>query len=267
MKRVKITIAYDGTKFCGWQIQPGVRTVQNELEKAISRITGDSVRVYGSGRTDSGVHALGQVVHFTVPDNKSKIPWQRALNSIMPNDVTVLDVQYVDESFHAQFSSVRKTYVYTLWLENSFLLPCRRNYVWACGPLDLNALDQGMESFWGEHDFASFQNVGTPVKNTIRTIFNFSRLSGENEHEIRLEVCGSGFLKQMVRNMVGCLVEIGRGKANSDSVRSVLEAKDRTLAPATAPAQGLCLAHVYYGELERGESESGHNESNINGGD
>ncbi|SDK38761.1 tRNA pseudouridine38-40 synthase [Maridesulfovibrio ferrireducens] len=267
MKRIKITIAYDGTKFCGWQIQPGVRTVQNELEKAISRITGAPVRVYGSGRTDSGVHALGQVVHFTLPESRAEVPWQRALNAIMPDDVTVLDVAYVDESFHAQFSSIRKTYVYTLWLENKFLFPCRRNYVWGCGPLDIDALDTAMKYFLGEHDFASFQNVGTPVKNTIRTILEFVRLPGENEHEIKLQVCGTGFLKQMVRNMVGCLVDIGRGKAEPGFVRSVLEAKDRTLAPATAPPQGLCLSHVYYGEPKSGGPESGRNESRIDGTD
>jgi tRNA pseudouridine38-40 synthase len=267
LKRLKLVVAYEGTKFCGWQIQPGVRTVQDELEKAISTITGEPVRVYGSGRTDSGVHAMGQVVHFALPDNRVNVPWQRALNAILPDDVTILNTDLVDENFHAQFSSVRKTYTYSLWLENGFFLPCRRHFVWACGPLDLSAVDAAMKIFVGEHDFASFQNVGTPVSNTIRTVLSFNRLPGETEHEIKLEICGTGFLKQMVRNIVGCLVEVGRGKADPDFVRSVLESKDRTLAPATAPPQGLCLAHVYYGECAGGESDSGRDKSRINGND
>ncbi len=267
MKRLKMIVAYEGSKFCGWQIQPGVRTVQNELEKAIATITGEPVRVYGSGRTDSGVHALGQVVHFALPENRANVPWQKALNSILPDDITLLSAEVVDENFHAQFSSVRKTYSYSLWLENGFLLPWRRHFVWACGPLNLSAVDEAMECFIGEHDFASFQNVGTPVSNTIRTILEFKRLPGETEQEITLEICGTGFLKQMVRNIVGCLVEVGRGKAQPDFVRSVLERKDRTLAPATAPPQGLCLSSVYYGEPVSGKSNSGRNEPRINGKD
>ncbi|WP_432738377.1 tRNA pseudouridine(38-40) synthase TruA [Maridesulfovibrio sp. FT414] len=266
MKRIKITVAYDGTDFCGWQLQSGVRTVQGELEGAIARITGSPVRAHGSGRTDSGVHALGQVVHFDVDARRASVPWQQALNSLLPDDITVLDCEHVSDEFHSRFSALRKSYTYSLWLNNSFFLPWRRRFVWKCGPLDLDALDRGMAFFQGEHDFASFQNTGTTVSSTVRTIFEFSRQSGETEHEILLRVCGSGFLKQMVRNMIGCLVEIGRGKAEPDSVRSLLQMKDRTLAPATAPAQGLCLEGVYYGENGCGGPDAGRQQPDTQGG-
>lgn len=266
MQRIKITIAYDGTDFCGWQLQPESRTVQGELEQAVARITGIPVRVHGSGRTDSGVHALGQVVHFDVEDRLGAVPWQRALNSLLPDDITALNCALVTDEFHSRFSALKKSYTYTLWLNNSFFLPCRRRYAWKCGPLDLNALDRGLEQFLGEHDFASFQNTGTPVSSTTREIFEFCREPGQSEHEIVLRVCGSGFLKQMVRNMVGCLVAIGRGKADPGFVRSLLQLKDRTIAPATAPAQGLCLEGVYYGEEGCGGSDAGRQQSHIENG-
>ncbi|WP_320171315.1 tRNA pseudouridine(38-40) synthase TruA [Maridesulfovibrio sp.] len=266
MQRIRITIAYDGTDFCGWQLQKGVRTVQGELETAISRITGTQIRVHGSGRTDSGVHALGQVVHFDVDDRMASVPWQRALNSLLPDDITVLDCIPVSGDFHSRFNAVRKSYTYTLWLNNGFFLPWRRRYVWKCGPLDLEMLDRGMEMFLGKHDFASFQNTGTPVSSTVREIYEFSRQSGQNRDEIVLRVCGSGFLKQMVRNMVGCLVEIGRGKADPGFVRSLLEKKDRTMAPATAPAQGLCLEAVYYGEEGCDGPDAGRKQSHMENG-
>ncbi|WP_320173474.1 tRNA pseudouridine(38-40) synthase TruA [Maridesulfovibrio sp.] len=265
MQRIKLIIAYDGTNFCGWQLQPELRTVQGELEKAITRITGTSVRVHGSGRTDSGVHAYGQVVHFDVDDTRVTVPWQRALNSLLPDDVTVLDAEFVTPDFHSRFNALRKTYTYTLWLENNFFLPWRRHYVWKCGPLDLKAVDRSMQFFLGEHDFAAFQNTGTPVSSTVRTIFDFKRYPGQSEHEMVLEVCGSGFLKQMVRNMVGCLVEVGRGKAEPETVRLLLQMKDRTAAPATAPAQGLCMAGVYYGETGSGGTDTGRNQAHNSG--
>lgn len=265
MQRIKLIVAYDGTDFCGWQLQPRLRTVQGVLEKAITRVTGTLVRVHGSGRTDSGVHALGQVAHFDVDAGFASVNWQRALNSLLPDDVTVLDVEFVTSEFHSRYSAIRKTYTYSLWLEKSFFLPWRRHYVWKCGPLDFSALDQGMQFFIGEHDFSSFQNTGTEIKTTVRTIHDFKRYPGQTEQEMVLEVSGSGFLKQMVRNMVGCLVRIGRGKAEPEIVRSLLQIKDRTAAPATAPAQGLCMAGVYYGETGCGGNYTGRNQTQADG--
>lgn len=239
--------------------------MQGVLEQAIARITGSPVRVHGAGRTDSGVHALGQVAHFDVDSRFACVKWQRALNSLMPDDVTVLDAKLVSPQFHSRYDAVRKTYSYNLWLENSFFLPWRRHFVWKCGPLDLDALDQGMQFFLGEHDFSSFQNAGTEIKTTVRTIYDFKRYPGQTGQEMVLEVCGSGFLKQMVRNMVGCLVSIGRGKAEPETVRSLLQMKDRTAAPATAPAQGLFMAGVEYGESGCGGSDTGRNQSENSG--
>ncbi len=267
MKRLKLTLAYDGTNFCGWQFQPKQRSVQGELEKAVARVTGSLVRAHGSGRTDSGVHARGQVAHLDLPEKWTSVPWQKSLNSLLPDDVTVLDTCYVSDDFHSRFSAREKRYTYSLWLENSFFLPWRRKYVWKCGPLDFDALDRGMNLFLGEHDFAAFQNMGTEVNSTVRTILDFKRRPGETEHEIILEVSGTGFLKQMVRNMVGCLVKIGRGKEEPDFVRSLLQMKDRTLAPATAPARGLYLDHVFYGEADCGGPDAGRKQSHKNGHD
>ena len=265
MQRIKLIIAYDGTDFCGWQLQPNLRTVQGELEKSIARVTGSPVRVHGSGRTDSGVHALGQIAHFDVEDRFASVLWQRALNSLLPDDVTVLQAIPVSSDFHSRYNAVHKTYTYTLWLENNFFLPWRRHYVWKCGPLDFKAIDKGMQYFLGEHDFSSFQNTGTLIKSTVRTIHDFKRYPGQNAQEMVLEICGSGFLKQMVRNITGCLVTIGRGKAKPECVRSLLQMKDRTAAPATAPAQGLCMAGVYYGDEGCGGTDTGRNQSQDSG--
>lgn len=250
MPRIRLTLAYDGTAFCGWQLQPRDRTVQGELEAAISRIAAAPVRVHGSGRTDSGVHALGQVCHFDVPENRVGIPWRRALNSLLPDDVSVLSCAVVDDAFHSRYSALSKTYAYTLWHTREYLHPQRRNFVWQCGPLDFETMEEAARIFLGEHDFAAFQNVGTPVRSTVRTMNRLERLSGPSEHESFWLFCADGFLKQMVRNIMGCLVAVGLGKVSPEIVRSILDEADRTAAPGTAPAQGLCLEHVQYPAMD-----------------
>ncbi len=249
MIRLRATVAYDGTDFCGWQIQDGQRTVQGEFEAAVSRIMDAPIRVHGSGRTDSGVHAMGQTAHFDIPGERKDVPWRRALNAILPRDVSVLDIREAAPDFHSRFSALSKTYSYTLWLEREFIHPRRRFFVWDCGPLDLAAMDRAAQEFMGSHDFKSFQNAGTPVRDTVRTILDFSRSSASGP-EVVWTVRADGFLKQMVRNMVGCLVEAGRGKVSPESVRSILDERDRSAAPATAPARGLCLERVHYGETD-----------------
>lgn len=265
VKRLKLKLAYDGTDFCGWQLQPDLRTVQGELEKAVSRITGTPVRAHGSGRTDSGVHALAQTVHLDIPESRISVPWQRALNAILPDDISVLEAGYVSSEFHSRYDALEKVYTYTLWTNRKYLIPQRRKYVWDCGFLDFEKVDQGAAFFIGEHDFAAFQNVGTPVKDTVRTLFEIKRTQGESSSEYILEFRGTGFLKQMVRNIVGCLVEIGRGKAEPDFVRYLIEGKDRTKAPATAPPQGLCLYDVVYREDNCGSDNSGRNKTRKDG--
>lgn len=248
MVRLKLTLAYDGGNFKGWQLQREDSTIQGALEAAVARILGHTARVQGAGRTDTGVHALGQVAHVDIPERKLSVPWQRALNCLLPDAIAVLAVEQVPREFHARFGAVSKTYAYTLWTTRAFVFPQRRRYVWDCGPLDLAAMDAAAPHFLGRHDFKSFMNAGTPVKSTVRTVTRLERCDGLCEHEVVWRVEADGFLKQMVRNMVGLLVEVGRGKAAPESVRTILEAGDRTRAAATAPARGLCLERVEYGD-------------------
>ncbi|NCC24830.1 MAG: tRNA pseudouridine(38-40) synthase TruA [Deltaproteobacteria bacterium] len=250
MSRIKIVLAYVGTGFNGWQIQAGGRTVQGVVETCLARLCADRIRVHGSGRTDSGVHALGQVAHFDPPAERFHIPWQRALNSVLPPDISVIHSETVNDSFHARFSATAKEYSYTLWLEPDFVLPQRMPFVWAVGPLDVNAMDAASKYLIGEHDFSAFQNVGTTVSSTHRTIHALDIDTGPSDRELVLRFRADGFLKQMVRNLVGLLHDVGRGRTNLDRARSILKSGDRALGPATAPARGLCLERVFYPEDE-----------------
>jgi len=246
MARIKLLLAYDGTDFFGWQLQSRERTVQGEVEAALARLVGEPARVHGSGRTDAGVHALGQVAHFDCPDERADLPWQRALNAILPRDVRVLDAAPVPGDFHARYSARAKTYEYTLRHEPGFCLPQRRRFVWACGPVDFAAMEAAAALLVGEHDFAAFQNVGTPVKSTVRTISELSRHTPPDPLESVWRFTADGFLKQMVRNIMGCLVACGRGFLPISQVRAILESGDRGAAPATAPPQGLTLVSLDY---------------------
>ena len=246
MARIKLILAYDGTDFSGWQLQPGTRTVQGELETAASRLAGVDVRAHGSGRTDAGVHALGQVAHFDCPDERADLPWLRALNAVLPVDVRVLEATVTDETFHARYSARSKAYAYALWHEPGYCLPQRRRFVWDCGPVDFAAMEAAALVLTGEHDFAAFQNVGTPVKSTVRTVFRIERLPGCDPRESVWRFTADGFLKQMVRNMMGALEACGRGRITPGDVRAILDSRDRSTAPATAPARGLTLESLSY---------------------
>lgn len=255
--RLKLTLAFEGTRFWGWQLQPGKRTVQGVVEDAVARLALEPVRVHGASRTDSGVHALGMVAHLDIPETRRHLPWHRALNALLPEDVAVVEAAFAPPGFHARFSAVSKVYSYTLWTRPEFLFPQRRNFVWACGPLDFAAMDQAMALFVGRHDFKGFQNTGTPILSTLRSVLSFTREPGIFPEETVLRIRADGFLKQMVRNIVGCLVAIGRGKVPPERVRSLLNEGDRTKAPATAPGRGLCLEAVFYGEAEHGRNRMG----------
>jgi len=257
--RLKITLAYQGTDFAGWQIQPEGfgRSVQACLEEALSHLAGRFTRAHGASRTDSGVHALCQVAHADVPAARAHLPWLRALNALVPKDVAVLDVETVDRSFHSRLCASTKTYTYTLWHQPRYVLPQRRPFVWEVGPLDEAAMVEAAREFIGEHDFRAFQNLGTPVKSTVRTIDSFGPRPACAPDETVWAVTGKGFLKQMVRNLMGCLVDVGRGKANAQTVRLLLTTKDRSLAPATAPARGLCLERMEFGQRERRPGQTG----------
>ena len=255
--RLKLTIAYVGTHFKGWQVQahphyPEPRTVQAEIEAAISRIAGRTVKVHGAGRTDSGVHADGQAAHVDIPEEKTEIDWLRAINAQLPPDVAVLDARFVSDDFHAQYSCTHKAYTYSLWLNRAFTPPRLREFVWNTGPLNLTAMKKAAVHLIGKHNFAALQNIGTPQQNTVRTIYSIACYVDPdptwNGNFICWRIEGDGFLKQMVRNIMGLLVEVGRGKLAGADVPGLIASGDRSLSPATAPARGLCLSAVYYPE-------------------
>lgn len=254
MPRLKFTLAYDGTAFHGWQIQEGkaCRTVQGCLEDALERLCGQAVRVHGAGRTDAGVHAEGQVAHADIPPERAARPWLSALNALLPDDVSVLRVEEAADDFHSRFMAREKIYAYHLWLSRTAIFPTRRAYVWMTGRLDLTAMSLASCQLTGCRDFASFQNAGTEVASTVRTISEISwrYVEGQGFGGQALEVVwlfrADGFLKQMVRNLIGCLVEVGRNKLQPTDIPAILAARDRSVAPATAPARGLVLKEILY---------------------
>lgn len=249
MPRLRMTVAYVGTRYRGWQIQKNGETIQGVLENRLARICQTHIRVHGSGRTDSGVHAVGQVAHCDVPESKRHIPWQKALNALLPQDIAILDAAEVPETFHARFSVLSKRYAYTLWTNPTYTLPNRTPFVWAVRNLDFEAMDQAAALLCGTHDFSSFQNAGTEVKGTVRTLLSVTRTPGPSADEWNFSFHADGFLKQMVRNLMGLLVEVGHGTLTPENARKILAGCDRTLAPATAPPQGLSLEFVEYPPL------------------
>ncbi len=255
------------------------RTVQGDLETAFAKLTGVHCRVHGASRTDAGVHAAGQVAHVDAPERPGKKPidWRMALNHLLPRDIAVLDAQRVDDDFHARFDSIGKVYTYSLWLNRAWAPPWKRRYVWRTAPgLDLDAMDAAAARLVGEQDFAAFANAGVEYLSTVRRLTRIERLPGllpatagdaagsveaarlawRQEASGALSEAawpeqvwvfeGEGFLKQMVRNLMGCLVAVGRGKRTPEDVTRLLASGDRTIAPATAPAAGLCLELVRY---------------------
>lgn len=263
MARLKLILAYMGTRFSGWQIQnvrhgESPRTIQAEVMKAVSRVANEPVKVHGASRTDAGVHAMGHVCHCDIPDHKIDTDWMRALNSLLPSAISVVSVERVEDDFHSQFHAHGKIYTYSLWLTRRYVLPQRRAFVWQTGPLDLEAMDRAAGHLTGTHDFASFRNVGTDTETSVRTLWEISRsfaspppgAEGPEALEVVWSFRGNGFLKQMVRNLMGCLVEVGRGKLDPDAVKGILAARDRSAAPVTAPPQGLTLQRIFYEPLD-----------------
>jgi tRNA pseudouridine38-40 synthase len=244
MRNIKCVIAYDGAAFMGWQIQHGVRTVQETMERALRVILGHPVRVIASGRTDSGVHAFAQVINFPT---ESTIPTDgliRGLNTILPGDVAILSAEDAAPEFHAQQMAKAKTYVYVIdisLVRNPFLA---RYALHEKGPLDYSAMQEAAGYFLGEHDFASFQGAGSPVKTTIRRITTSEVIQKGNKVVFCMQ--GSGFLRHMVRNIVGTLLQVGKGKRAPTDIQRIMELKDRGFAGPTAPPQGLYLVGVEY---------------------
>lgn len=258
--RFKLTVAYIGTRYHGWQVQArtdiDLPTIQRFLETTASRICETKIHVHGAGRTDSGVHAEAQVAHMDVPLHKAGVDWQLAFNTSMPPDIRVMRVERVPDTFHAQFSALRKRYTYRLWLSRRCTPPWLQPYVWACGGLDLHRMDTVARMLEGRHDFTSLRNRGTALNSTVRTVYAISRepeeLQGycEGDRELSWTFEANGFLKQMVRNTVGLMVAVGKGKIEVKRVPEILSAQDRRHPAITAPAQGLILREVVYEAVE-----------------
>lgn len=267
MKRIKLTVAYDGTNYHGWQVQPNADTIEGELNKAISELTGEQIEVIGASRTDAGVHALGNVAVF---DTESRIPGEKfsyALNQRLPEDIIIQKSEEVAADFHPRYQKCRKTYEYTI-LNRKFPLPEYRNTThFDYGKLDIEAMKKACKAFIGEHDFAGFCSAGAQVKTTVRTIYSLevetvefdkpesSELNRENcvkteqnnNRLIKIRVNGNGFLYNMVRIIAGTLIEVGKGSITPEQMEDIINSADREKAGPTAPAKGLKLVEIEYG--------------------
>lgn len=241
---VKLTIQYDGTAYHGWQIQAGDITIQEELTKALKSITGENIKVKGCGRTDSGVHAERYICNFYT---ESRIPADRypyALNSKLPRDIVCKAAEFEDEEFDSNRSAVSKRYIYRIYnsdIPDAFA----GRYSWQYKyKLDDEKMRKAAKAFIGEHDFIGFASSGFTVKTTVRTIYS---LDVKREGDmITIDVCGNGFLYNMVRIIAGTLVFVGIGKINPEDMPEIINSKCRERAGVTAPAHGLCLKEVYY---------------------
>ncbi|MCC7211277.1 MAG: tRNA pseudouridine(38-40) synthase TruA [Candidatus Brocadia sp.] len=244
MRNIRLLIEYDGTQYAGWQWQNDQKTVQEMLSKAVEQVVQEPVKIYGASRTDSGVHALGQVANFKTT---SSVPSKRlihAINFYLPHDITVKGAADVPVSFHAQYDAQSKIYRYTL-LNNWIRTSLNRNFCYLCGLL-LNAekMRYAAQYLIGTHDFTSFTTSALQGKNRIRTVKRLE-ITREGKY-LYFTVEANGFLYNMVRTMVGTLIEVGRGKIMVESMKDILGAKNRNLAGPTAPAKGLCLIEVKY---------------------
>jgi tRNA pseudouridine38-40 synthase len=241
---LKITIEYDGSGYCGWQIQPNGESIQAVLERAISTFFGTPTRITGAGRTDAGVHALGQVANFNVDKEFDRHRILRGLNALTPADVTIKEVEVVADSFDARRDGRSRVYEYHI-LNRSTPSPFHRNRAWHVHEdLDCADMRAAISCLLGEHDFSSFRAAGCEAVHPIRKVY---RISLEARGELLVyTIEATAFLRHMVRNIVGTLVEVGRRLRTPESFKALLEARDRTQAGATAPPQGLYLIEVKY---------------------
>jgi tRNA pseudouridine38-40 synthase len=241
---IKLTVEYDGTNYCGWQTQPNGASVQSVLEQAVSTFLGTPTRVIGSGRTDAGVHALGQVVNFFGDCNFELHRLIRGLNALTPRDVTIKEAEIVPDAFDARRDGRSRIYKYYI-LNRSTPSPFHLNRAWHVHErLDLEAMREAIGCLSGEHDFSSFQAAGCEAAHPIRRVYRNSLERRGDSLIYTIEA--TAFLRHMVRNIVGTMVEVGRGARNAESVKKLLEARDRTKAGVTAPPHGLFLVKVNY---------------------
>jgi tRNA pseudouridine38-40 synthase len=244
MRNIKLTIEYDGTNYAGWQRQKNAVTVQQKLEDAIKKLTGEAIETIGSSRTDAGVHARGFAANFFTNSTIPASSFREAINSKLPDDIVILQSEEVQKDFHARYSCIGKQYSYTILnrIEPSAL---ERNYVYHYKrPLDFKAMKEGCSFFLGKHDFSAFKSTGSSVKTSERTVHKaWVEKDGD---KIIFYVEADGFLYNMVRIMMGTLINTGIGKVFPEDISKIINSKDRKMAGNTAPARGLCLENVYY---------------------
>ncbi len=241
---IKLTIEYDGTNYHGWQVQPNGKTIQEVLEGALEKILGVRTRLNGSGRTDAGVHALGQVANFTCANNLDLWRLQKGLNALTPRDIVIKQVEGVPDSFDARRDARSRGYRYRIW---NFPCPSAFHHCFSWhvrDPLDLSAMQEAIRFLEGEHDFASFQAAGCDAAHSVRRIYRNSLTQQDDFLDYTIEA--TAYLRHMVRNIVGTLVEVGRRERTPAAFAELLRAQDRTLAGPTAPPHGLFLIEVKY---------------------
>jgi tRNA pseudouridine38-40 synthase len=245
VKNFKMIIEYDGTDYHGWQRQRQDRTIQGEIEQALLLMTAEQVRLYASGRTDAGVHACGQTANFCCETELTPEAIQKGLNSILPSDIVIQECRSVHESFHARYDARSKIYHYKI-LNRSLPAAIGRHYaLFVRRKLDTAAMRQAITHILGSHDFKSFEGTGSPRSHTIRNVMA-ADLTEKADGRLTFKIEADGFLRFMVRNIVGTLLDVGLGKISNEEFKKILESRDRSRAGATAPAHGLFLMEVKY---------------------
>lgn len=249
MPKYKLSISYDGTRYGGWQIQPNATSIQTLIEKALKIVLRKSIKLIGSGRTDSGVHAEGQIAHFSFDGDLELSKLHHSLNGLLPDDIRIRRIDPVEVDFHARFSAKGKIYHYRID-RGKIKNPFTRLYAYHLPyPIDLDLLKEAAKAFVGKHDFTSFSNEahrGSAAHDPVRTLFRLDII--ERGNELVLEFEGNGFLYKMVRNITGTLLDMARGKIPLSDIEDIFAAKDRSRAGTTAPAHGLFLVDVRYDE-------------------
>jgi len=245
MKRFKCIVAYDGTHFNGFQIQQNQRTVQGEIQKALKKVhKGEEIIIQASGRTDTNVHANGQAIHFDTTLSLTSEQWKRALNTQLPQDIFIKKVEEVSEDFHARYNVERKEYRYRIWNQKDEDVFGRYYHYHYPYQLNIERMKEALQHFVGTFDFTSFCSAKTEKENKVRTIYSATLV--EVEQEIVISLVGSGFLHNMVRIIIGTLIEIGNGRRDIHSIEQALKGANRKLAGKTAPPHGLILWEVNY---------------------
>lgn len=248
MKRIKLTVAYDGTEYCGWQVQPNGVTVQEVLNKALSEFFGQEIQVIGASRTDAGVHALGNVCVFEADTRMPGDKISYAINQSLPSDIVVQDSCEVSKDFHPRFSKSAKTYEYAIQNRQVPLPTLSRYTYFYHHKLDEELMRQAAAHLTGEHDFTSFASIHSQTNTFVRTIYDID-IQRDKWDVVRMRIRGNGFLYNMVRIIAGTLIQVGSGMIAVDEVKHILNARNRELAGPTAPAQGLTLIGIEYDQM------------------